>query len=170
MSEEVRLLLLDFLSRNYGDLRRRLTRHLRSPELADDALHDTWLRVHRLDNQAAVLNPRGFLLRMSVNIAINNLRSQSNAVPRSEVDALLELADPAPGPEQTVAARLEMAALLEVIRRMPQRRRDVLLLVRWEGMAQKDVAKRLGVSLRTVELELKKANDYCAACMADKNK
>jgi len=170
MSEEVRLQLLDFLTRNYGDLRRRLTRHMRSPELADDALHDTWLRVHRLENQNPVLNPRGFLLRMSVNIAINNLRSQSSAVPRGEVDALLEVADSAPGPEQTVAARSEMAALLEVIQRMPQRRRDVLLLVRWEGMAQKEVAKRLGVSLRTVELELRLANDYCAACMARNNR
>ncbi|MGJ7543227.1 RNA polymerase sigma factor [Variovorax sp. LT1R16] len=170
MSEEVRLQLLDFLTRNYGDLRRRLTRHMRSPELADDALHDTWLRVHRLENQTPVLNPRGFLLRMSVNIAINNLRNQGSAVPRSEVDALLEVADPAPGPEQTVVARSEMAALLEIIQRMPQRRRDVLLLVRWEGMAQKDVAKRLGVSLRTVELELKLANDHCAARMARSNK
>lgn len=170
MSDEVRLLLLEFLSRNYGDLRRRLTRHLRNPALAEDALHDTWLQVQRLSDQAPVLNPRGFLLRMSVNIALNHLRSLSNSAPRSEIEALLEVADPAPGPEQTAAARAETEALLEIIQRMPQRRRDVLLLVRWEGMAQKDVAKRLGVSLRTVELELKRANDYCAAKMAARSK
>ncbi|MPS26602.1 RNA polymerase sigma factor [Pigmentiphaga sp.] len=170
MSEEVRILLLEYLSRHYGDLRRRLARHLRNPELADDALHDTWLRVHRLHDQAPVLNPRGFLLRMSVNVALNNLRSHSSIVPGPEVEALLDVADQAPGPEQTVGARAEMAALLEIIRRMPERRRDVLLLVRWEGMAQKEVARRLGVSLRTVELELKRANDYCAARMAERNK
>jgi len=170
MSEEVRLLLLEYLSRNYGDLQRRLARYLRSPELADDALHDTWLRVHRLHDQAPVLNPRGFLLRLSVNMALNNLRSHGSVVPRSEIDELLEVADPAPGPEQSAVGRSEMAALMEIIQRMPQRRRDVLLLVRWEGMAQKDVAKHLGISLRTVELELKRANDYCAACMADRNK
>ncbi|ARP94040.1 RNA polymerase sigma factor [Bordetella genomosp. 13] len=168
MSEEVRLLLLDFLSKNYGDLRRRLLRFLRSTDLTDDALHDTWLRVRRLENQSPVINPRGFLLRMAVNTALNQLRSQSPMVPQSEVDSALELADPAPGPEQIAAARSEMEELLQAMQRMPQRRRDVLLLVRWEGMPQKEVAERLGVSLRTVELELKRANDYFAARLGSK--
>ncbi|MDF3837877.1 RNA polymerase sigma factor [Cupriavidus basilensis] len=168
MSEEVRLILLDYLSKRYGDLKRHLTRALRNSDLAEDALHDTWLRVRRLEDQETVLNPHGFLLRMAANIAINNLRSQSNAAQRSEVEALLEVPDPAPGPEQSAAARSEMESLLEIVRRMPQRRRDILLLVRWEGMAQKDVAKRLGVSLSTVEHELKRAHDYCVARMADK--
>jgi RNA polymerase sigma factor (sigma-70 family) len=169
MSEEARVMLLEYLSRNYGELRGRLLRFLRSPELADDALHDTWLRLQRLDNQAPVLNPRGFLLRMAVNTALNHLRSQSSAVPRGEIDALLEVADPAPGPEQAAVAQSELALMLKLIQRMPPRRRDVLLLVRWEGMAQKDVARRLGVSLRTVELELKRANDSVAARFGDNN-
>jgi RNA polymerase sigma-70 factor (ECF subfamily) len=47
--------------------------------------------------------------------------------------------------------------------RMPPRRREVLLMVRVEGLQQKDVAQRLGVSLRTVEHELKRAHDYLDA-------
>ncbi|SAI05049.1 ECF sigma factor [Bordetella ansorpii] len=168
MSEEVRLLLLDFLSKNYGDLRRRLMRFLRSPDLTDDALHDTWLRVKRLENQSTVLNPRGFLLRMAVNSALNDIRSQSPMVPQSELDSVLEMADPGPGPEHIAAARSDVAELVAAMQRMPQRRRDVVLLVRWEGLTQKEVAERLGVSLRTVELELKRANDFFAARLGAK--
>ncbi|WP_431514003.1 RNA polymerase sigma factor [Variovorax sp. DAIF25] len=168
MSEEVRLLLLDFLSQRYGDLKRRLTRVLGNDDLAGDALQDTWLRLRRLEDQAPILNPRAFLMRMAVNIAINDLRSQSRVVPRSEVDALLEVPDAAPGPEQIAESRSEMEALQRIIARMPQRRRDVLLLVRWEGLPQKEVAQRLGISLHTVEHELKRAQDFCAAQMGKK--
>jgi RNA polymerase sigma factor (sigma-70 family) len=167
MSEDIRPVLIDFLSQRYGDLKRRLTRVLGSDELAGDALQDTWLRLRRMEEQAplSILNPRAYLLRMAVNIALNNLRSQSRAVPRSEVDALLEVADPAPGPEQTAEARSELEALRKIIAHMPQRRRDILLMVRWEGLSQKEVAERLGVTLPTVEHELKRAQDYCAARM-----
>lgn len=168
MSEDIRPALIDFLSQRYGDLKRRLTRVLGNDDLAGDALQDTWLRLRRMEDQGPILNPRAYLLRMAVNIALNNLRSQSRSVPRSEVDALLEVADPAPGPEQTAEARSEMDALLEIMARMPQRRRDVLLMVRWEGLPQKEVAQRLGMTLSAVEHELKRAQDYCAARMAEK--
>jgi RNA polymerase sigma factor (sigma-70 family) len=167
MSEDIRPVLIDFLSQRYGDLKRRLTRVLGSDDLAGDALQDTWLRLRRMEQQEPlpILNPRAYLLRMAVNIAVNNLRSQSRAVPRSEVDALLEVSDPAPGPEQTAEARSEMDALLKIMAQMPQRRRDVLLMVRWEGLPQKEVAERLGITLSAVEHELKRAQDFCAARM-----
>lgn len=169
MTEEVRPALLDFLTQSYGDLKRRLTRALGNDDLADDALHDTWLQLRRMEGtKQEILNPRAFVLRMAVNSAITTLRTQNRAVPRSEVDALLEVADPAPGPEQVAAARSELDALMVIIGAMPQRRQDILLMVRLEGMAQRDVAKRLGVSLSTVEQELKKAHLYCAARMRNK--
>lgn len=166
MREDVRPGLLAFLSQHYGDLKRRLTRALGSGELADDALHDTWLQLRKMeDRYTEVLNPRAFLQRMAVNTAISQLRSRNRAVPSSEVQALLEVADPTPGPAAIAEARSELDTLMAIIATMPQRRQDVLLLVRMEGMAQRDVAERLGVSLSTVEQELKKAQVYCAARM-----
>ncbi|WP_407352053.1 RNA polymerase sigma factor [Luteimonas sp. R10] len=165
MSEGVRLGLLDYLTRNYDELKRRLARTLRSPELADEALHDTWLRIRRLEDRGPVLNPRAFLLRAAVNNAINALRSRSHRVPGHEIDAVLDVADSAPGPEQSAMDGAELDELLRILRRMPRRRRDILLLVRWEGLPQKEVARRLGVSLSTVEHEVKRAIDHCAARM-----
>ena len=166
MTEDVRPALLDFLTQSYGDLKRRLTRALGSDDLAGDALHDTWLHLRRMEGtKEEILNPRAFVLRMAVNTAITSLRSQNRAVPRCEVEALLEVADPAPGPEQIIAARIELDTLMASVGIMPKRRQDILLLVRVQGMAQRDVAKRLGVSLSTVEQELKKAHLHCAARM-----
>lgn len=167
MTEKVQHVLLEHLIRRYDDLKRRLCRRLGSEELAGDALQDTWLRLQRLEHQNAVLTPHAFLLRMAANIAVDQQRSHSRAVPRDEADALLQLADPAPGPERTAEARSDMERLFKLIERMPKRRREILILLRWEGLSQKEVAKKLDVSLRVVEHELKRAHDYCAEKMAD---
>lgn len=93
MSEDVRPILLNFLTQRYGDLKRRLSRRLGSDDLAGDALQDTWLRLQRLEQQGPILDPRSFLLRMAVNIAVDQQRSQSRVLPRGEIDALLDLPD-----------------------------------------------------------------------------
>lgn len=166
MTDEVRPVLLGFITQSYADLKRRLTRVLGSDDLAGDALHDTWLQLQRMEGTPGeLLNPRAYLMRMAVNTAITSLRSQNRAVPRHEVEALLEVADAAPGPEEIAASRADLDALMACIGNMPQRRQDILLLVRVDGMPQRDVATRLGVSLSTVEQELKKAHLYCAAQM-----
>lgn len=161
MAEDVRNTLASHLTSRYSDLKRRLTRLLGSDDLAGDALQDTWLRLQCMEGQIAVLNPHAFLLRMAANIAVDNRRSLSRALPSSEIDELLEVSDGAPGPEQVVEARSEAQALAKILERMPPRRREILIMVRWEGMRQKEVAERLRISLRTVEHELKRAHDYC---------
>ncbi|MCA1325590.1 RNA polymerase sigma factor [Herbaspirillum sp. alder98] len=169
MVEDVRSTLLGHLASRYGDLKRRLTRLLGSDDLAGDALQDTWLRLQRMDaDTSPIMNPHAFLLRMAANIAVDQRRSQSRALPPGEIAELLDLADHAPGPEQTVEARSEVQALLRLLERMPARRREILIMVRLEGMLQKEVAERLGISLRTVEHELKRAHDFCMSRLDEK--
>lgn len=172
MSEEVRLLLMDYLSRHYGLLKRQLGRMLRNPDLAEDALHDTWLRVHEQgqNEQGPIRRPGGYLVRMAVNIALDIQRRQSRNLPFDEIEELMELADTAPGPERTAEARSRMDAVFHLLDRMPARRREVVILVHLDGLTQPEVARRLGVSLRTVEYELKHAHDHLSARMADDKK
>ena len=164
MSDETPVVLSDYLAKHYVTLKARVARLLGSGDLADDALQDTWLRVNsRPDGEGPIHSPTGYLLRMAVNIAVDIRRRQTRAVPLDEVNDLMDLADPAPGPEQVAEGRSRLEALRVHIERLPERQRQVVLLVHWEGLEQKDIAQRLGVSLRTVEADLKKAHDVLAA-------
>jgi len=169
MSDDVQPALLEHLANRYANLKRSLVRLLGSDDLAGDALHDTYLRLQRQEDRGPILSPSAYLLRMAVNIAVDIQRRQSRNLSTDDVEALMELSDPAPGPAQVVEDRVELEALSRIMARLPERRRQVLLLVRWEGLPQKEVAERLGVSLRTVENELKRAHDFCAQ-MLDKQK
>lgn len=165
MSEGAQPALLDYLVERYASLKLRLTRVLRNGDLAGDALQDTWLRVQSQPADDAIQSPTAYLMHMAVNIAIDIRRKQGRTLSSDDVEDLLELADPAPDPARSAEARSELDALVKVMRGLPQRRREILILVRWEGMAQKDVARLLGVSVRTVEHELKRAHDYLDAQM-----
>lgn len=166
MTENVLPALRAFLLQRYDDLKRTLTWKLGSAEHASDALHDTWLRLESRDEISGVHDIGAYVMRMAVNIAIDQHRSQGRLLEADDIDELLGLPDPAPGPEQTTLARAQVDALVEAMKELPPRRRKILTLVRWEGMTQPEVAKRVGVSLRTVEKELKAAHDFCAARMA----
>ncbi|OEZ27302.1 RNA polymerase sigma factor [Variovorax boronicumulans] len=172
MAEDVRPVLMDYLSRHYDALKRQLGRALRNADLAEDALHDTWLRVNDQGGSDAgpIQRPGGYLVRMAFNIALDIQRRQSRNLPFEEIDALMELADTAPGPARIAEARSQLDAVIQLLDRMPARRREVVVLVHMEGLTQPEVARRLGISLRTVEYELKHAHDYLSARMAHDKK
>ncbi|SAI46173.1 ECF sigma factor [Bordetella ansorpii] len=154
-------LLLDYLTRRYGDLKLRLGRLLRNSDLAGDALQDTWLRLKTQDKSATVIqSPGAYLVRMAAHAAVDIQRRQGQALSLEEVNELFDLADTAPGPAQLASDRSDLAELTGWLNRLPERQREVIVLVRWEGLPQKEVAKRLGVSLRTVELDLQRAHEY----------
>lgn len=168
MSGNAQTLLLDYLARRYAHIRLRLRKVLGDDDLADDVLHDTWLRLQKKeDGDGPVQSPGAYLMRIAVNMAVDVRRRQSRSVSGSEVDALLEeMADPAPDPLQTTQARADLASLMAVLARLPERRRAIVMMVQWEGLTQRETARRLGVSLRTVETDLKRAYDYLNAYMA----
>ena len=157
--------LRNFLVSRYDELKQRLARRLGNAEQAGDALQDTWLRLQSREEEDAIQSPGSYLVRVAVNIAMDIQRRQSRSLSIDEVQSLMELSDPAPGPARTAELRSEVTSLLKFIDRMPERRRTILMLVRWEGLQQKDVAARLGLSIRVVEHELKRAHDYLDAQM-----
>jgi RNA polymerase sigma factor (sigma-70 family) len=166
MMEESQPTLLDYLNKRYASLKLRLTQTLGNGDLASDALHDTWVRLKDKDDQRPMQSPAAYLVRMAVNIAVDIQRRERRVLSGEHIDQLLEeMADPAPGPQQAVEARSDMDALMKIMDAMPERRRLIVVLVHWEDVTQKEVAKRLGISLRTVEYELKRAHDILDAHM-----
>lgn len=154
--------LRHFLTDRYDALKRRLAYQLGSEERAGDALHDTWLRLNGRDDMQPVDNPQAFVLRMAVNSAVDRWRKDTRLVNASEIDDLLQLDDAELGPRHSLEAQFELQQLLRVLDELPERRRQIFLAIRIDGVTRKELARQYGISQRAIEAELRRAHDYCA--------
>lgn len=157
MSDANRTALQQFLVVNYANLSRRLARRLGSPDAAEEALQETYLRLETAAVLSTVHNPISYLFRIAVNIAADKRRSEARRLTTDEVDVLLDIADETPDPARIVEARSELLALERALLEMPERRRAIFRAVLLEKQPRSELAKRFGISVRTVDIEVQRA-------------
>lgn len=147
---------------DYTDLDQRLTRRLGSADLASDVLQETYLRLEGINEIASVRNPKAYLFRIALNVANDRRRAESRRLTVDEVDRLLDIPDDRPDAARVIEDRSEVELLKRAIAELPERRRRVLILSRIEGQPNREIAACLGVTVRTVEIDLKQAIEHCA--------
>lgn len=162
--------LMGWFMKLYPELRTRLRGRLRSQDLADEALNETWLRLAKGGELGAIKDAKAYLSRMAMNIAIDRKRAGARLASAVDIDALLALPDTEPGPEQAAAARLELRALEKAVAGLSARRRAILIAARLEGRSCGDIAHAMSLSKRTVEMELRHALDHCADHLASRER
>ncbi len=147
----------------YEELRRQLSRRLGSSDIASDALHDTFLQLTREDRGGEeVRHPKRYLLRMALNLASARVRTErrrAGIAEMRELELALEIPDSAPGPAETAEASSDLRRLRELLDEMPRRRRDMVLAVLVEGVTHRELAERHGLSIRMIQIEIRKATD-----------
>lgn len=156
--------MIDRLYRNHaGWLLGRLQRRFAGSGLeAEDLVQDTYLRVARYSEEAAERHPRALLLRIGLNLARDQMRR--NKVRPAPVAAN----DPDPSWDIAVEADQEyLLSLKQAILYLPTDLRTVFLLSRFTPMTNADIAKRLGISVKTVEWRMSKALAHCAQRLSD---
>lgn len=143
--------------------RETLLRFLRARgagEAAEDILHEVWLRVSTRES-GPVAAPLAYLHSVANSLMIDRYRSQHKAQARerewSAAQMLSGEASPQPSAEREVFAAREAARVLAMLDGLGARVAQVFRLHRVEGMAQKDVARKVGIGLSTVEGDLRKA-------------
>jgi RNA polymerase sigma factor (sigma-70 family) len=162
MSDTNRTALLALLVASYDDLRLRLMRRSGSADLADEALQDTFLRLSNATVVGQVRDLHAYLFRVAMSVVSNRRVAERRHLSVSETDMLLNLVDDSPDPERVIEARSEIDALKRVIQELPERRREILMAALVEEVPLRKIAWRFGVSVRTIQVELKQALVHCA--------
>lgn len=150
--------------------RRRLVaiaaRILASEELAEDVVQDAMLKA--CDLAGLCLNcPQSFASRMVRNLAIDRVRRRRwelrHVLPSDDLDTVeARVTDAQCALEGCEALRVVLAALDE----LPERTRRVFMAHRLDGVPQKTLAARLGVSPTLVNFMIRDAQRHCLARLA----
>lgn len=147
---------------SYEDFKVRLRKRLGSEDLANDVLHETYLRVDRMDVPPNLQQPNAYLYRMALNIAADRRQADARLLTGSEIEDLLQPSDEALDPSRVVGGQKEIQSLVKALYALPPRQRKILLAARVEEAPHLEIAKRYGISTRMVEKEIKAALGFCA--------
>jgi RNA polymerase sigma-70 factor, ECF subfamily len=163
LSESNRATLQAVLTTDYNVILKQLARRLGSAELAGEVLQETFLRLDRVSDAAAVRKPKEFLFQIASNIAADHRRFERRFLSTTEVDSLLDVRDETPDPAKIVEARSELKALERALGELSPRQREVFRAAMLHNMPDHEIAARLNINVRTVESNLNHALKYCAA-------
>lgn len=150
------------LASQYRQLRQRLSRKLGSEALADEALHETWIRLDKARELPPVVNEDAYLLRAAANMATNLRISEQRHARSLELDQALEEADEAPDAMRVAAGKAQIAAVMRALDELPARQRDVFTAWFHQDTTTEELAARHEVSLRTIQTDLRSAVMHCA--------
>ena len=88
-------------------------------------------------------------------------KSEARRLTHSEIEALTYFPDDPLDTTRAMEARAELRLVEEAIRELSPRRRTILTAVRLDGAKHAEVARRLGISERLVDMELRAAIEHC---------
>ena len=154
-----------FVTGVFVRFQRSLLRYLRNllvrREDAEDVAQETYLRLVRaaaLDRSE--VRVRAFMFKAATNLAYDRFRQRRSRGQHDDGE-LAALPDDTPGAERVVALEQAVAIVETTLLGLPPRCRQVFLLRTSHECSYEEIAKRLGVSKRTVEREMQHALDAC---------
>lgn len=128
----------------------------------DDVVQESYLRVWRRHTLHPIESARAFLFKVARHLALDTLRHERRSPASAVADiAALGVAEERPAVAEVAARNEEIELLLTTIDQLPGRCREIFILRKLHGLPQKEIARRLGISEETVEVQIGRGNRRC---------
>ncbi|MBF0862940.1 RNA polymerase sigma factor [Gluconobacter kanchanaburiensis] len=136
----------------------------------DDVVQECYAMLLDIETDR-IRTPRAYLFRMARNVVLQSYRRARiiSITALADFDTL-SIMDDAPSPHDVIEARQELENLHQMVTQLPERCRQVLLLRRLEGLSQKQVSERLGISENIVEKQVARGLRALSRLFSDENR
>jgi len=144
-------------------LRAQLARFLNREEDIEDILYEAYAKAYDAMQKQSIHAPKEFLMRITRNLAINQLNKHSNRF--EEAKDPYELNDEhgyEGNSEATLINEEKLAVLESAIDKLPQQCQKAFILRSKNHLSYKEIAITMGISVKTVERHLSEAVKKCA--------
>jgi RNA polymerase sigma factor (sigma-70 family) len=127
----------------------------RNRTLSEDLVQEVFFRVlkyaHTYDPS---LSFRVWVYGMARNVCFDSLRKGRAEMTGSEME---DISSSAPMPEEVIARKQDVTFLQEALERLPQEKREVLILSRFHNMRYEEIAGILKCEIGTVKVRVYRA-------------
>ncbi len=148
----------------YADILHFLRKRTDNASDAADMTQDVFTQWLDYRDRAKVEQPRAFLFQMARNLLRDHWRKQKvrHTVHQQQAELDAEPVSDSRDDPMAAAQRLQrLEQLKEVLSELSPRRREALMLHRFEGLSQAQIAERMGVSISMVEKHIAFALLHC---------
>lgn len=134
----------------------------------EDTIHEAYLQALAAERKVSISSPRAYLFRVAKNIALNK-KARQKKIFFENIGEFQDLIvdDETPNADEQLYWRGLTEKLGQAISELPPQCQKVFILQRLQGLSYKEVAQKLGISVRTVEKHLEKGLMRCAAHLAE---
>lgn len=148
--------LIQALVESRKELVNYLARRLRCRSTAEDIAQDVFVRLAA--SKVAAVHPRHLIFRTAANLASNHSRDERRRSEIRELQLAPEQADTEQRhPERIAIARDALRRLALELASWPARTREIFILNRYDGLTQREICERLGLSSTSIERHMAKA-------------
>lgn len=144
--------VLDVFLQNKPMIRRYVNRIVKNNADADDLTQETFLRVHEAAKKTTIKSISAFMYKTARNLALQHQKRKSAGNADYSGDfPFSEIIDSNPGVEDQVAAQSDYIRFCKAVETLPEKIQQVITLRLFLEMPYKDIAKKLDISLSSVE-------------------
>ena len=156
---------MDRLTRCFLEIRAELVRFLtrrNGRASAEDVVQETWLKLHERGNTESWQEPRAVLFTTAANLGTDVQRREAHSDRLFARDGeFTEPASASAGPESQAQTESELNVVAAALEELPAQCREAFLLNRIEGLTHSEIARRLGISTKTVQRHIERALRRC---------
>jgi RNA polymerase sigma-70 factor (ECF subfamily) len=124
-------------------------------EAAEDLLQELWIKLHGAKT-GPIASPLSYLYRAANNLMLDRYRAERQATQRDK-DWSETAEDADPGSERALIARQQVELAAKALESVGDRAGAIFRRHRIDGIAQRVIAAEMGISLSTVESDLRRA-------------
>ena len=162
---------LETLAREYRPaLRRYFSKRADQNADVEDLVQEVLVRLAVRGECDTIEQPEAYLMRTATNVWRDFLRKKKTHAEEAHEEYIEGQLPEENGPAKELEGRESVDAVLAALGGLPQRTRQVFVLCRVEGIRQRSVAKRLGVSVSAVEKHMIRAIAHLASVLGERRK
>lgn len=146
--------ILKIFLQNERAIRRFLSRRISRAQDLEDQVQETFLRGFAAEMKREIAEPKAYLFQVARNIALEARRKEARAPTDNLEDsggADLLLDEDQAATEDWLDGRRKLALFTRAVAELPPQCRRAFLLRRVEGLAYKQIANRMNISVSAVE-------------------
>lgn len=145
-----------------ASLRAYLHRFFPAEREVDDVVQESYLRIWKARAVSPIQSARAFLFTVARHVVLDLVRRRRISPIDVTVDfSAVPVTDHRPGTVATVCAQEEVEFLARAIDALPERCRAIVILRKLKGVPQKEIARQLGISEPTVQVQVARGMKRC---------